>query len=70
MNHSESLSAASSVTGGDTKRIARRLQINWTAQRLKLALAGCLVGSTCFCFAAANDPSGYIRKSGWHESQR
>jgi hypothetical protein len=27
-----------------------------------------LVGSTIYCFAAANDPSGYIRKSGWHES--
>jgi formylglycine-generating enzyme required for sulfatase activity len=49
-------------------RISRRLQVNWSAQRLKFALAGCLVGSTIYCFAAANDPSGYIRKSGWHES--
>ena len=42
--------------------------INWCPQRIKLTLAVGVVGLTCLCPAAADNPSGYIRKSSWHES--
>ena len=56
------------VASGIARRISKQLQFNWCPQRIKLTLAGCVVGLTCFCPAAADDPSGYIRKSSWYES--